>query len=66
MARSSGAANMAPTASSAPQVIAAAMSDVATAVLTLPYSFAPKYRETVTEQPVLHPKAKARKIYVIS
>ena len=39
---------------------------VDTAVFMLPYSFAPKSWDTSTEQPILQPNAKARKIRVIS
>ncbi len=39
---------------------------VDTAVFNLLYSFAPNNCETITEQPILHPKANAIKISVIS
>ena len=43
-----------------------AMQAVDTAVFIFPYSLAPKSWETTTEQPMLQPKAKARKISVTS
>ena len=42
------------------------MQAVETAVFTFPYSFAPNSCETMTEQPILHPKANAMKINVTS
>ena len=40
--------------------------EVVTAVFMSRYCLAPKKRDTMTEQPMLHPKAKAMKIRVIS
>ena len=40
--------------------------EVVTAVFMSSYCRAPKNRDTITEQPMLHPKAKAMKIRVIS
>ena len=40
--------------------------EVVTAVFISRYCLAPKNRDTITEQPMLHPKAKAMKIRVIS
>ena len=40
--------------------------EVVTAVFMSRYCRAPKKRDTTTEQPMLHPKAKAMKIRVIS
>ena len=50
----------------APQRRALAMQAGDTAVFIFPYSLAPKSWDTTTEQPMLHPKAKARKISVTS
>ena len=48
------------------QQIVVAISVVDTALLRPILSFAPKRRDTSTEEPMLQPKAKAMKISVIS
>ena len=63
---SSASQNSIPTAMMAAHSTALAMQAVETAVLTFPYSLAPKNWETMTEQPMLQPKAKAMKISVTS
>lgn len=55
-----------PAAISAAHSAAAAISVVVTAVFICLYSLAPNSWETITEQPMLQPKAKAMKIRVIS
>ena len=66
MARSSVGVSRKPSSMSTPQRTRVERKVVLTAVFIRSQDLAPKSRDTTTEQPMLHPKAKARKTSVTS
>lgn len=62
----SGVESVSPITMSMAQTAALAIQVVNTAVFKSVFFFAPNSLDTITEQPMLHPNAKAMKISVIS